>query len=319
MKSRKVKINVKVVLLTRLFSAYTFSISALEATKNALPLHIDYMVERSKSWFAQSYQRQAKYPDVAAKMGFTDDDDFDGDDIDAILNLLNGKEVPVPEPKWLENIAGIIDRVVNHYDDLKTHFSIAYIKEHCYEAEMLFGMFGDESNRSYLTFLRPILKELADPDLVKNVDRLESFFVSLAKRILEPSIWKDLSADDLSSILVESDNLLTAQDVNFEADFEKNLENSEISPEKKNEIRTTVASFLKELFVELQTCLKTALPQMKKLGMFTNPDILEKTLERKDLITPFFPQDEESWTKAEETFQRIKTWINPSAGNNFWF
>jgi hypothetical protein len=236
------------------------------------------MVERSRSWFAHSYQRQLKYPDVAAKMGFTDDENVDGDDIEVILNLLNGREVAEPEPKWLENIAGIIDRVVTHYDELKTHFSIAYIKEHCYEAEMLFGMFEDESNRSYLTFLRPVLRKLVDPDLVKNVDRLGSFIVSLAKQILEPSIWKDKSIDDLCSVILDSKSLLPVENINFEEDFEKNLENSDYTSEKKTEIRTNVASFLKELFVELQPCLKTVVPQMKNLETFTKPVFLENKM-----------------------------------------
>lgn len=217
--------------------------SALEATKNALPLHIDYMVERSKSWFALSYVRQLKYPDVAAKMGFTNDNsDYDEEeDFCAILNALNGREVALPEPKWLESIAGIIDRVVTHYDDLKTHFSIAYIKEHCYDAEMLFGMFEDESNRSYLTFLRPILLELADPDLAKNVDRLESFFISLAKQILKPSIWKDKSAEDLCYILVDAEKLLPVQNVHFDKEFEKNLGNANFLYEKKTEVQVSIS------------------------------------------------------------------------------
>ncbi len=79
-----------------------------------------------------------------------------------------------------------------------------------------------------------------------------------------------------------------------------------------------MARFLKELFVELQPCLETALPQMKNLGAITNPNFLEKSLKRQDLIAPFFPQDDKSWTKVQETFQRIKTWTNPSTGNNFW-
>ena len=58
---------------------------------------------------------------------------------------------------------------------------------------------------------------------------------------------------------------------------------------------------------------------MKKVNKFTFPDILTTSLERKDWVAPFFPQDDVSLSEIEQKFRLLKSmsWASTET-DDFW-
>lgn len=77
--------------------------------------------------------------------------------------LISGKEplqIPrVCDTRWL-SIEPAVTPILDQWDELKLHFEIARSSEKCCIAETLYGMYGDQVNKLYLLFLRPVLQDV---------------------------------------------------------------------------------------------------------------------------------------------------------------
>lgn len=99
------------------------------------------------------------------------------------------------------SIEAAIVRVLNQWDELKTHFERARREEKSYTAEQLYSMLGNKRNYVFLTFLKHIPGEVqfinkkfeaetSDPtkllnDLVQLIDSLSSKVIIPGRRITE--------------------------------------------------------------------------------------------------------------------------------------
>ena len=65
--------------------------------------------------------------------------------------------------------------------------------------------------------------------------------------------------------------------------------------------------------------MQGSLSLMKKVNKFTFPDILTTSLERKDWVAPFFPQDDVSLSEIEQKFRLLKSmsWASTET-DDFW-
>ncbi|KAL5237513.1 hypothetical protein ACI65C_004923 [Semiaphis heraclei] len=95
--------------------------------------------------------------------------------------------------------------------ELKTCFVMAAVKEKCESAQILSNMYKDDSNLLYLTFLKPILREVTNvnllfqsdhADLTKVYGDLKSLLVAASKRIINPNFLRD---DEIPTALCVED------------------------------------------------------------------------------------------------------------------
>ena len=110
------------------------------------------------------------------------------------------KLVQQSDTRWMSIEAAIV-RMLNQWDELKTHLESARREERCYTAEQLYLMLCDKKNYVFLTFLKHILgkvqfvnkkfeAEANDPtkllnDLVQLIDSLSSKVIIPGRRITE--------------------------------------------------------------------------------------------------------------------------------------
>lgn len=75
-----------------------------------------------------------------------------------------------------------ISSILDQYLELKTHFEVVRISEKCYNAEILYNIYKDETNLLYLLFLKPILH---------NVQQVNKAFK--ANNVVPLKLFKDLT------------------------------------------------------------------------------------------------------------------------------
>lgn len=196
--------------------------AAENALKKAFPSHVDYMASQTYNWFAHSSKRLQAYADIVKQIGFGyPDDDEDGEEqfeesegkgtVKARTQPL--KIISPSLTRWLVH-ADCIDRILQQYDALSTHFEKAYQNERSYMAKQLRDMYQDDGNRLIFLFLHPILQDLKNvsnhfqsnnADNLRIFSELKEFFLALARRILKPAILHGKSANDLSELDVTTD------------------------------------------------------------------------------------------------------------------
>lgn len=83
-------------------------------------------------------------------------------------------------------------RVLDQWEELKTHFGIARATQKCLTADLLYGMYSDVKNKIYLVFLKPVLAEVQkvnkvfqdnDVDVTKLLQDLTLLITGLAKMV----------------------------------------------------------------------------------------------------------------------------------------
>lgn len=135
-----------------------------------LPSSLEFLIRESRSSFSHSSLRQIAYTDLFKALL------YDGNLPPRIVQLSN--------TRWL-SWYGCVKAVLTQWLPLKTH---------CYTSRTLSDMFKDDVNLLYLLFLKPILYEVAQVNLVfqgTNVDLSKAYadmkmlLISLVKRILK--------------------------------------------------------------------------------------------------------------------------------------
>ena len=101
--------------------------------------------------------------------------------------------------RWLVKY-NVVKVILEHWFELKTHFTNVVEKEKCYKARILNQMLNDESNYLYLKIIKPILHELnivnlsfqkENVDLGGAYDDLRDLIILLARKILKPIFISD--------------------------------------------------------------------------------------------------------------------------------
>ena len=260
-----------------------------------------------------------------------DEDEIDGgsteEDADA-----NEKHLPKllspSDTRWLV-LADCVEKILAQFSALKAHFNIAYTREKCYQAKVLFEMYSDEKNYLYLLLIFPILKELSrltklfqsnSLDILQVYIDLEAAFLSLGRRILKPAIIGANTTVSLAELNLETEFcLLEPESVDLGSAFLRQLENSSLSSSKKFDIKIRGKSFLKDIFVGFQKRLSGSLHLLKKIDCFTLENVKIKPLSVEHFMPPFFPQDKPSLAEIEAKSKLLQaSGLTANDTESFW-
>jgi len=125
-----------------------------------LPSSLEFLVRETRNWFANSPIRRAHYADLFNLIN---------DNNKTFLNL-----VQLSVTRWLA-WEGAVKRISYQWLELKRHFEIvATGKEKCYAARTLCSMFKDPANHLYLIFLKSILHEVNEANVLFKSTQQES-------------------------------------------------------------------------------------------------------------------------------------------------
>ncbi|KAJ4441525.1 hypothetical protein ANN_11381 [Periplaneta americana] len=150
---------------------------AVSSAAEMLPRNVELLISETYSWFSKSSSRQITYRFLFQAIN-------DGVDPLKILQQSN--------TRWL-SIKVAVNRILNQWLELQTHFETSRLQNKCYTVELLFSMYCDVINKLYLVFLKPYLEEsqkvnksfqssTADPSkLLKNLILL---IVGITRRIV---------------------------------------------------------------------------------------------------------------------------------------
>lgn len=146
-----------------------------------LPSSLEFLVREIRNWFSHSSLRQLIYKSLFEAL-------YDGKTPPKLLQLSTTRWIA-----WYSCIKSILEQFLA----LKTHFNIiAQSKEGCYTSRTLNDMLKDDTNLLYLMFLKPILFEVTQVNIVfqsTNVDiskaysDLKRLLISIINRILKPN------------------------------------------------------------------------------------------------------------------------------------
>lgn len=191
------------------------------------PASVDFLLKEIYNWFCQSAKRRAEYRHLF--------DIFNANDSENSSDAGESKRfhqfVQLSSTRWLARYNCILT-VLEHWFELKTHFSCVVKKEKCYSARLLNDMLQDNSNYLYLKLVKPILSEVQrinllfqrdDVDLCRLFDDLSGLVMLFAKKILKPSFYDG----GIFVVLNEFENELaykSISEMDFGIEFKKALD-----------------------------------------------------------------------------------------------
>ena len=243
------------------------------AAENAclvLPKQLDFIVRETHNWFSASTKRQQEYKRV----------------YDLIIGGVPKKVSKLSGTRWLaryEALAVILDQ----WDALKLHFSLAAGKERCYTADQLNQMYDDNQNKIYLTFLLFILKKVTSVNKLFQSDQvnplqlfddLHNVLYFLLQQIVVPQQLEKMNHSEIATFDFK-EHLMPTSCINFGYQF--NL----ISDKEPNLmlIKERCVFFLIKLTEEIQMRIPDNFAILQKLSNFSpeiassciKPDIVE--------------------------------------------
>lgn len=112
---------------------------------------VDYLLRETYSWFKHSALRMAKYKQIFQLINITE-------------NTQYTKLAQLSATRWLSRYKAV-EKILLQYLELETFFTIQSQKERCHSAKILSDLFKNKTNKLYLIFLQPILKQIHNLNL----------------------------------------------------------------------------------------------------------------------------------------------------------
>lgn len=216
-----------------------------------LPSSLEFLVRETRNWFANSPLRRAYYEDL--------------------FNLINDKNkkflnlVQLSATRWLA-WEGAVKRILYQWLELKTHFeTVAAGKEKCYTARTLCSMYKDPANHLYLVFLKSILYEVNEAnvlfqsthqEITKMYETLMALILSVASRIIKPQFMTNAIKNEMNFNCIEEalNNKLALQsssNVDFGIEFKNTAAAYNLKSEDLEDIKARCRLYLITLLTEL--------------------------------------------------------------------
>jgi len=166
------------------------------------------------------------------------------------------KILQIAATRWL-SIANAVQRILQQWLELKTHFQLKRTSDKCYTAELLYNMYTDVRNELYFIFLEPILNETqsvnkafqtnnADP--AKLLNDLTILIQGLAQRIVRTGCKENLLNINVKDYLHPHPYL----GYNFEEKMKEARKNNSLTVDDEMKIRTRCIDFIIALVSQLQ-------------------------------------------------------------------
>lgn len=188
---------------------------------------------------------------------------------------------------WGNAVAGALDQ----YQSLKELFAVEAANEHekCYTAKTLHAMYQDPTNELYLTFLRPILRDVNkyslmfqsnSADITKVYKDLRVFVFSLARRVMKREAIPEVNPDGilrgielsaLSTAMKDPNAFLPFNMVKFGDEFLNKAGAMALPEPVMNGQMQRCANFLVRIAKELVERLPTCVEVVERLRFFA-PD-----------------------------------------------
>lgn len=237
--------------------------NAVSKAAEEMPAAVDFMCREVYNWFSNSPKRKLQYQLLFEK-----------------LNNRNKKFhnfVQLSSTRWLCRFHAI-DRIIEHWEELKTHFKNVVQNEKCYSARVLNQMLNDNSNLLFLKIVHPVVYEINKVNLIfqANDTQLNSYqevtrlIILVAKKVMKPIF---ANTDDLSIITDNIHNPLAyvdASETDFGVQYFTSLNQYKVTSSEKTDIDNKCNAYLKRLLKELVIRLPDNLKHIKKVEVF-NP------------------------------------------------
>jgi len=205
-----------------------------------------------------------------------------------LQSLTNGQKPPqlvrLATTRWL-SWYGAVKSHSEQYTQLKTLFRTVAntdTKEKCFMAHHLAALHEDMSHILYLTFLRPILREVTSinvvfqssvADISKIYRDLKIFIFSLANRIIKPEALKQsqpgmlrlIELQALKIAMQKRENFKPIELVNYGENFWKVAYDVKLPDEKLRQIQNHCTDFLVKFIQELIDRLPSCIEAVEKL------------------------------------------------------
>lgn len=298
--------NPKIVLIPCICHSLQLAVS--DAAKHNLPRSVEYMISETYNWFSRSAIRQNEYRQL--------------------YKLINENHDPLKivqqsKTRWL-SISSAVDRIVDQYDELLTHFGIAKTRERCLTAEYLNTMYCDKTNLAMLLFLRPILNDInrvnkifesRESNFCLLFDQIIFLVQSLAKKISNQHPNFDPLKSKLENFLLPSPYL----GYNFEQKVLQLRSNGEISDQCEKDLRSRCINFLIALLYQIRQRLPDNIQILRNIAIFSPENSLNQ---RKGPLIPIlrhFKINEKNLEQIEEEWNNISLlkWNNTDL-TKFW-
>ncbi|CAL1688679.1 unnamed protein product [Lasius platythorax] len=234
-----------------------------------------------RNWFANSPLRRAHYADLFNLIN---------DNNKRFLNL-----VQLSVTRWLA-WEGAVKLISYQWLELKTHFkTVAAGKEKCYTARTLCSMFKNPANHLYLIFLKSILHEVNEANVLfqstqqevtKVYETLTALVLSVATRIIKPlfiaSVIKtEAKFNCIEEALNNELGLQSSSNVDFGIEFKNVATAYNLKSEDLDDVKTRCRQYLIILLTELlkripsnisilktsKLCPKSVLSTIKKVSI----------------------------------------------------
>lgn len=303
-------INPHIILITCV--CHSLQLCASHATEEHLPPKIEFLVSETYNWFCRSYTRQSAY--------------------NVLYQLINDghnphKLVQTAKTRWM-SIFSAIDRVIQQWLELKTHFEL--VRKSCYIAEQLFQLYSDESNLCYLKYLKTILWEVQRVNKIfesrDNIDPFKLFdeLIYLLKAICKNVCVMRPSFDVFESPIEE--NLLPNPYLGFEFEDQMAIMKTQekISLTEEKELRKKCLLFTTCLIKEIRNRLPKNIKILQKISIFSIQNTLNpcKNDAEKTLLSVLhdFNVDKSLIPKIESQWKSIhlQKWQNNTSSTEFW-
>ncbi|KAK3907361.1 SCAN domain-containing protein 3 [Frankliniella fusca] len=257
-----------------------------------LPSNLEFMIRETNSWFAHSSLRKEKHAQIYKALN-------DGMEPPSLVKLCT--------TRWL-SWGNAVARILDLYDSLKELFNGEVQaandsnrkadKEKCYTAAILANMYNDETNRLYLTFLRPVLKEVNRTNMLFQSSsagitvvyrELRMFVFSTVRRFFKPQAVPVASGEDgilrtveltaLRGVLNDNNSLLPLDRIDFGESFKCIVSSSSrrLPTELLETVQRRCANFLLHLSKEAVERLPMCIESVERLRFFAPKRVLAQS------------------------------------------
>ncbi|XP_030761112.1 uncharacterized protein LOC115886173 isoform X2 [Sitophilus oryzae] len=207
---------------------------------------IDFLLKETYNWFQNSTLRQSKYKEIFSLIN--NDSKF------TKMTKLSGT-------RWLSRYRAV-EKILAQYLELETFFTINANKERCHSAQLLSNAYKNKTNKVYLTFLCPILKQIyylnlyfqsANVDFYKAFEDVITTIWSLAGQIIKPLIiiHLDKNLELLSNAMKYDQNFLDLDSCDLGYYFEQEIDAAQLNSEEIIGIKKKCFQFIKDLLTQL--------------------------------------------------------------------
>ncbi|KAF0685221.1 Uncharacterized protein FWK35_00037245, partial [Aphis craccivora] len=251
--------------------------NAVSKASEQFPCTIDYLCREIYNWFHISTTRRDEYKKLFELLnsGYGVKKQFHQ------FHQLSGT-------RWLAR-SFVVNTILEHWLELKTHFALVVKKEKCYTARTLNEMLQDNNNYMYLIIIKPILLQLNClnltfqknfVDVSKSYDDICSLFIFLAKKIMKRVVVV-AGFESMYNKINDNSVYLNTNNCDIGIGYNQASLNINLSSENKTYVETRAFNFIKELLQEIKKRLPDNLEFFKKLQLFSPAQCLNQ------LNTPF--------------------------------